>query len=279
MTVVTALLVSVTLASCGGGDEPAANLSEGGELAARLPADDALNIAIVDVSAVRESLGMKAGSAPPTASDADDLAFLGETGPALGILEAGRVPAPVVDGIIERASAIASVTGDRAATAISTSEDVAAFEELLRSSGLQEEDAAFVPPDGTYAIATGEGVIAVAEDAGGATAIVEETSGQLPEPLDQVDGDGQLVTLARFGAGCLDSVATSDSVGEDGEVAFFTDATPDSARIETTEGEPLQPRVVGDSARVHVAAAEDPSDEPPALQALTNLTINYDCDS
>ena len=254
-------------------------LTEGAELAARLPSDDALNIAIVDVDAVRESIGMEPGSTPPTGSAEDDLAFLGETGPALGYLQAGEIPTAIQDAALEQARAIATVTGDRAATAIATSTDIVEFENLLRSAGLQEEDAAFVPDDDGYAVAIGGGVIAIADDAGSAASIIEKTGGELPEPLDQIDGDGELVTLARFGASCVDSIATSDSVGEEGEVAFFTNATPDPARIETSEPPPETPRIVGDSARVKIAAAANPSQGPPAVQALTNLAVSYDCDS
>lgn len=254
------------------------NLSESAELAARLPSDGALNIAIADVDAIRASIGMKPGTAPPTRSDEDDLTFLAETAPALGILGTGDVPPPIVDAVLERASSIASVTGDRAATAISAPGD-RTFEGLLRATGLREDDAAFVAEDDAYAVAIGDGVIAIAEDGGAAKSIVDESDGDLPDPLNQIDGDGELITLARFGASCLDWVATSDSVGANGEIAFFTNASPDPDRIETTRLPPREPRIVGDSARIEVPAARDPSEEPPALMALIDHLVDYDCGS
>lgn len=277
-TLVTFLAASLAFASCGGEETDTRDLSEGAALAARLPSDGALNIAIADVDAIRSSIGMKPGTAPPTQSDEDDLTFLAETAPALGILGTGDVPPPVVDAALERASSIASVTGDRAATAISAQSDET-FEGLLRATGLRENDAAFVAENDAYAVAIGDGVIAIAEDGGAARSIIEETGDDLPDPLMQIEGDGELVTLARFGASCLDWVATSDSVGATGEVAFFTNASPDPERIETTGLPPGKPRIVGDSARVEVPAARGPSEEPPALLALIDHLVDYDCDA
>jgi hypothetical protein len=267
------------LAGCGGGgNEKPDGLSDGAHLAARLPTDSALNIAMVDVDAVQSSLGMGPKAAPPTGSTESDQAFLGETGPALGIVQGGHVPTPIADALITQAHSVASVTGDRAVTAISTSTGPAAFEDLLRKSGLVEDDnSTFVPEDGTYAIAIGDGVIAIAESPGDARSVIEQTDGEVPHALDEMDGDGQLVTLARYGANCIDSIATSDSVQRPGEVAFFTSATPDAAKVVSTDSKAEDPHVVGDSARLTIAAANDPSQEPPALKALLDLEVDYDC--
>ena len=268
------------LLGCGGaGDEKPAGLSNGAHLAARLPTDDALNIAVVDVNAVRRGLGMGARAAPPTGSRGHDQAFIGETGPALGILQGGVVPAPIVDNLLTQARSVASVTGDRAATAISTRDDPARLESLLRSSGLKEEDeSVFVPEDGTYAIAIGARVIAIAESPGDARSILEETDGEVPQALKQIDGDGDLVTVARFGARCIDSIGTSDTVRKAGEVSFFTSTTPDPSRVVSSDEPAAAPHVVGDSARVEVPAAKHPSGEPPALKALESVAVDYDCD-
>jgi hypothetical protein len=274
-------LAAALLAGCGGGgNEKPEGLSEGAHLAARLPTDNALNIAMVDVDGVRRTLGMGPKAAPPTGSTEDDQAFLGETGPALGILQGGHVPTPIADELVVQAHSIASVTGDRAVTAVSTTTDPAPFEDMLRKAGLVQEDDStptFVPEDGTYAIAIGDGVIAIAETPGDARSVIEQTDGEVPHALDEIDGDGQLVTLARFGANCIDSIATSDSVHRPGEVAFFTSATPDAAKIVSTDPEAGEPQVVGDSARITLAAADDPSQEPPALKALLEMKVDYDC--
>lgn len=275
------VFAAAVLTGCGGGgNERPDGLSDGAHLASRLPTDDALNIAMVDVDAVRHSLGMGPRAAPPTGSKDDDQTFIGETAPALGIVQGGDVPTPITDALLARAHSVASVTGDRAATAISTSEGPAGFEDLLRASGLKEEDdATFVAEDSSYAITVGDGVIAVAETPGDARSIIEQTDGEVPRALDEIDGDGQLVTLARFGASCVESIGTSDSVRRTGEVSFFTSASPDASRVITTDEDPAaSPRVVGDSARITVAAADDPSEEPPALTALETRRVEYDCD-
>lgn len=275
---VPVLAFVLPVVGCGGGGSGDEAVSESLALAARLPSDGALNVGIVDVDAVRESLGFDPGTTPPTASPDDDLRFFKETGPALGILQGGNVPSPVVKAALAEAQVVASVTGDTAATAISSSSDPASFEDVMTSSGMQEEDGAFVPDDGSFAMAVGDGLIGIAETPGDASAIIDDTSTEVPEPLDQIDGDGELITLARFGASCLDSVTTSDSLGKEGEVAFFTIAEPDPTRIETTETLPEEPTVRGESVRVKVAATKNPAQEPPAYGSLSNLSVSYDCE-
>ncbi|MBA2523933.1 MAG: hypothetical protein H0V25_11490 [Solirubrobacterales bacterium] len=262
---------------CGGHGDPPRHLSEGAELATRLPSDEALNIGIVDLDAIRDQLGLAPGSSPPSGS-ADDVTFLSEAGPALGFLDSGDVPQPVVESVLEQAHSIASVTGDQAATAVSTSGDPAALEELMRANGLREEDAAFVPEDGAYAIAVANGVVAIAESPGDAASITEKSDGNLPDQLIQIDGQGDVTTLARFGTSCVDSVGTTDALDSAGEVAFFTDAEPDPARIVVTGDPDAVARAVGDSARVRVPAAKEPDGHPAAYQALSRLSVSYDCD-
>ena len=268
------------LSGCGGGGDVTEKHSEGVELAARLRSDDALNIAIANVTGIRRSLGMNTGAIPPTGSDDDDLVFLDEVGPALGIVRSGSFPRPIVDEALRRARWIAGVAGDQGATAISVSGDAADFGPMLTAAGLQEGDGEYVAPDDRYAIALGDGLVVFADDPGDAKPVIERDDGQVPAELDQLDGDGQLITLARFGADCIDAVATADTPGKDGEIAFFTTATPDPEKItgpgtdELTGG-----RVVSDSARVRVPAAREPADEPPALTALRSFSVDYDCDA
>lgn len=268
------------LGGCGGGGGGVTEKhSQGVELAAQLRGDDALNIAIADVTGIRRTLGMKSGAIPPTRSDDDDLVFLDEIGPALGILRGGSFPRPIVDEAVQRAGWIAGVAGDQGATAISISGDAADFEPMLIAAGLELSDGEYVAPDDQYAIALGDGLIVFADDPGDAKAVVERDDGNVPAELDQLDGDGQLITLARFGADCIDAVATADTPGKAGEIAFFTTATPDPDKITGTGNETVRARVVGDSARVRVPAATEPGDEPPALTALRNFSVDYDCDA
>ena len=271
--------MTLAIGGCGGGgSESPDQLSAGGELAAHLPADGALNIAVVDVDAIRRSLGLKPGSAPPTGSESNDVAFYNETNPALLAMRSEMPPA-ITTALLAKAHAIASVSGDQAATAISTGAGASESEGLLRSAGMTEEGSAFVSADGGFAIAVSGGLIGIAADAGDARSIVEDPTGDVPSSLAQVDGDGELVTLARFGARCLESIATSDSVDEPGQVVFFTTATPDPARVRSTLQRPTQPRVVGDSVRVAIPAAVDARVGPPALRALSDHRVDYDCGS
>jgi hypothetical protein len=269
----------LALAGCGGGgDDPPERLDEIGHLAARLPTGDALNIAVVDVAAVRRAIGMEPGAAPPTGSKEDDQEFLAETNPAMGIIQSVGFPTVIGDDLTARARLVASVTGDRDATAIATTRPVGTIVPLLREQGLEEEDdSTWVAPDGTYAVALGDHLVGVAESAGDARSIIERTDGEVPDSFEQIDGDGQLVTLARFGASCVDSIGTSDSLHRPGEVSFFTSATPDATRVTTRDEPASEPRVEGDSARVGVQAADDPADEPPALHALEARRVDYDC--
>lgn len=277
---VTLLAVAaLAVSGCGGGEEEPDDLRDGAGLASRLPIDDALNIAIVDLAAVRRSVGMAPHEAPPTGDQDADEAFLAEAGPALGMVQGGAIPNLIEDALVRRADAVASVTGDKAVTAISTPLRPGEIRGLLRSNALEEgDDQTWVAEDGTFAIAFGPGVVAVAETPGDARSVIERTDGKIPRTLGQIQGDGQLVTLARFGASCVDSIGTSDSLNRPGEVSFFTNATPDAARVISRDEPPARPRVVGDSARVSVHAADVPGREPPALRALEAGRVDYDCD-
>lgn len=276
---VAALALIAALAGCGGGDEEEkAARSEGVELAARLPSNDALNIAIADVKAIRKTLGMPPGAIPPTDSDDDDLVFLDVIGPALGVVSSGEFPQPVVDEALRRADWIAGVAGDKGVTAFATTGGSAGLEAMMMEAGLSEDDGEYVPEDNDFAIAIGDDVIAFADDPGDAKPAVEDDPGDSPEELDELDGEGELVTLARFGDSCVEAVATIDTPGEPGEIAFFTTATPDPSKI-TAEGlSTTGSRIHGDSARVTIPAAQDPIDEPPALLALQTFMVDYDCD-
>jgi hypothetical protein len=269
----------LVLPGCGGGgDDPPEQLDEIGHLAARLPTGDALNIAAVDVAAVRRAIGMGPDVAPPTGSREDDQEFLAETNPAMGIVQSVGFPTIIGDELTARARLVASITGDHDATAIATTQPVGTIVPLLRDQGLEEgDDSTWVAPDGTYAVALGDHLVGVAESAGDARSIIERTDGEVPDAFEQIDGDGQLVTLARFGASCVDSIGTSDSLRRPGEVSFFTNASPDATRIITKDEPASAPRVDGDSARVGVQAAADPSEEPPALNALEDHRVDYDC--
>jgi len=272
-----ALLIAVT--GCGGGDEEERTAhSEGVALAARLPSDDALNIAIADVTAIRRTLGMRAGAIPPTSSDEDDLAFLNEVSPALGVVASGEFPKPVVDAALRRAGWIAGVAGDEGVTAFKISGDAADLKPMLRDAGMKPDDGEWVAADNEFAIAIGDGLLAFADDPGDARPVVADDPGDPPEELDQLDGDGELITLARFGAACIDAVATIDTPGLAGEVAFFTTATPDPDRVKGDGIATGRARVVGDAVRVPIRAAADPSGEPPALLALQADKLDYDCD-
>ncbi len=278
---VAAILISaVALAGCGGGEDPESmTRGEGIELAARLPSDDALNIAIADVAGIRESIGMKPGTIPPSGNDDHDLVFLDEIKPALGIVVSGAFPQPIVDEAMRRATWVAGVAGDKGVTAIAIEGDPADFEALLTEAGLTEDDGEWVAGDDDYAIAIGEGLIVFADDPGDAKPVIENDDSDPPEELDQLDGDGQLITLSRFGADCVDAIATTDTPGENGEVAFFTTATPDPGKITGDGVNGDRTRTEGDSARVSIPAAEDPIDEPPALRVLQVFGIDYDCDA
>ncbi len=269
----------IALAGCGGGGERrAATRSEGVALAARLPSDDALNIAIADVAAIRKTLGMPAGAIPPTRSDEDDLIFLNEIAPALGVVASGEFPQPIVDAALKRAGWVAGVAGDEGVTAFKVSGDTSDFKPMMRDAGIKFEDGEWVAEDNEFAIALGDGLIAFADDPGDAEPVVDDDPGEPPEELEQLDGDGELITLARFGAACIDAVATIDTPRLDGEIAFFTTATPDPGNVTSDGVATSRPRVVGDAIRVPVQAADDPAGEPPALLALQGDKVNYDCD-
>ncbi len=246
-------------------------------MAARLPTDGVLNVAWVDVADVRRSIGMKPEAVPPTTSDDADRTFIAEVEPALGILQSGRGPAPIVDGALAQADAVASVTGDRVATAVATSADTTGFEDLLRSTRLREEDSAFSADDGSFSVAVGEGLIAFAEDPDTARSTIESDGADLPDPLRELDTDAQLFTFARFASGCVSSIATADTVGEEGEVSFVSNAIPEATRVQSTGEPPRPPVVVGDAATVAVAAATGPDGEPPAVKALAEPSVDYDC--
>ena len=273
-------LTAIALAGCGGGggDDELVH-GPGVELAARLPSDDALNIAIADVTAIRKHLDMKPHSIPPTDDDGADLAFLDEIGAALGIVSTGTFPQPIVDAALRRAGWIAGVAGDQGVTAISIGGNGAGLRSMLAEAGLQEEDGEWVQEDGDYAIALGDGLIVFADDPGDAKPVIEDDPDDVPDQLAALDGDGDLITLARFGADCVEAVGTADTPGEDGEVAFFTTATPDPDKITSDSDEIGKGRVVGDSARAQVAAAADPAGEPPALRAVQQFDVHYDCDA
>lgn len=190
------------------------------------------------------------------------------------------MPSLIEDALVQGADAVASVSGDETVTAVSTDLRPSGMRDLLRSNGLEEQDdRTWVDEEGRYAIAFGPGVVAVAETPGAARSVIERTDGEIPRALAQIQGDGQLVTLARFGANCVESIGTSDSLHRPGEVSFFTSATPDADRIVSRDDPPSPPRVVGDSARVTVHSAERPTQEPPALKALEAGRIDYDCDA
>lgn len=246
-------------------------------LAARLPSDNALNIAIADVTAIRRTLGMPPGSIPPTRSGDDDVAFLDEVTPALGVVGSGEFPQPIVDAALKRAGWVAGVAGDEGVTAFAVSGETRDFRNMLRDAGLRPDDGEYVAEGGEFAIALGDGVIAFADDPGDAASVIDDEPGDPPEELEQLDGDGELITLARFGASCIDAVATIDTPGHDGEVAFFTTATPDPGKITTKRIPAPQARVTGDSARVRIPAARRPTEEPPALKALQGSEVDYDC--
>ncbi len=171
------------------------------------------------------------------------------------------------------------MAGDRGVTAFEVSGDTAGFEPLLRAAGLTEEDGEWVDEDGGIAIALGDGLVVFADDPGDARSVVEDDPGDAPEELEQLDGEGELITLARFGADCVDVIATIDTPGEEGEVAFFTTATPDSSKITGDGLATTRTRVEGDSARITIPVAREPIDEPPALTALQELKVDYDCDA
>ena len=266
------------LGGCGGGDEDEpAHHSRGIALAARLPSDDALNIAVADVAAIRRALGMRPGSIPPTRSDDDDLVFLDEIGPALGVVQSGEFPRPVVDAAMRRARWIAGVAGDEGVTAFAIDGDSADLESTLTAAGMVEDGGEYVPEDGDFAVALGKGLVVFADDPGDAKPVVEKEDGKAPEELVQLDGDGDLITLARFGAACVDAVGTADTPGKPGEIAFFTTATPDASNITSDAPEAVPTRVTGDSARITIPKAQEPQDEPPALLALQSFKIDYDC--
>jgi hypothetical protein len=277
--VALAAVAALLIAGCGSGEEEPDDLHGGAGLASRLPTDDALNIAIVDLAAVRRSLGMPPHAAPPTGEQDVDQTFLSETGPALGMLQGGMIPNLIEDALVRDADTVASVSGDKAVTAISTTAGPGSMSDLMRSNGLEEQDDdVWVAADGSYAIAFGPGVVGLAESPGDARSVVERTDGKIPKALAEIQRDGQLVTLARFGASCVESIGTSDSIHRPGEVSFFTSATPDASRIVTKDEPASEPRVVGDSARVTLHAADRPGGEPPALKALEAERVDYDCD-
>lgn len=268
----------IALAGCGGGDGgKVAAHGEGVELAARLPSDDALSIAIADVTAIRNTLGMRAGAIPPTSSDGNDLVFLSEISPALGVVASGEFPQPVVDAALKRAGWVAGVAGDEGVTAFAVSGDTSDFKAMLRDAGMKENDGEWVAEDNEFAIALGDGLMAFADDPGDAKPVVADQPGDPPEELAQLDGDGELITLARFGAACIDAVATIDTPGLDGEIAFFTTATPDPGKVTSDGIATARPRVVGDAVRVPIPAADHRTGEPPALLALQSDKIDYDC--
>lgn len=270
--------VLAVFTGCGGGDaQEMADHSAGIELAARLPSDDALNVAVADVVAIRQALGMRPGSIPPTHSGEDDLVFLDEIAPALGVVQSGEFPRPVVDAAMRRARWIAGVAGDKGVTAFAIDGDSAELEPTLLAAGMVDDDGEYVAEDGAFAVALGDGLVVFADDPGDAKPVVEREDGEAPEELIQLDGDGDLITLARFGADCVDAVGTADSPGEPGEIAFFTTATPDTSKITSENPESGSTRITGDSARITIPAAADPQDNPPALQALQSFEVDYDC--
>lgn len=267
------------LGGCGGGTtDPQA--SQAAQLAARLPSDG-LTLAVVDVDAVRRALGFDPGTSPPGDSQRSDLSFLAETGPALGILGSGDVPSPVTKALLDGALAIASVAGDHAATAIHTASDGAELGDVMLAAGLRQEEEGFVNDDPPFAVAIAGDVVAIAESPGDAGAIVESDPSQIPEPLDQLDGEGDLISISRFGSDCLDFIASLDSPGQDGEVAFFPQTQPDPSKVQSAAAGigSGQARIDGDSVRVPVAAADDPAAEPVAYRALNSLSVDYDCDA
>jgi hypothetical protein len=267
------------VAGCGGGGDDGEPHSHGIELASRLPSDDALNVAIADVTAIRKSIGMAPGAVPPTKNDDHDLSFLDEISPALGVVGSGVFPQSIVDAALARTGWIAGVAGDEGVTAFSISGDSADLVGTLEAAGLKEDGGEYVDDDGNYAIALGDGLIVFADDPGDAEAVVDKDDGDVPEELVELDGDGQLITLSRFGADCVDAVATTDTPGENGEIAYFTTATPDPAKISGDGVNSDRTRIEGGSARVSIPAAESPADEPPALKALQTFAVDYDCDA
>lgn len=277
---VAAIALLIAFAGCGGSDaeKQAATHSPGLALAARLPSNDALNIAIADVTAIRKTLGMPAGSIPPTRSGDDDLVFLNEVTPALGVVGSGEFPQQIVDATLKRAGWVAGVAGDEGVTAFKVSGETTDFKPMLRDAGMKEDDGEWVADDKGFAIALGDGLIAFADDPGDAKPVVADDPGDPPEELNQLDGDGELITLARFGAACIDAVATIDTPGLDGEVAFFTTATPNPANVSAGSIDAARPRVVGAAVRVPILAASGPRGEPPALRALQRGKVDYDCD-
>lgn len=262
---------------CGGDEQGEPPRGPGVELAARLPSTDALNVAIADVDGIRAALGMPAGAIPPTKSGDDDIVFLDETAPALGIVTSGEFPQQVVDEALRRAGWVVGVAGDEGVTAITIDGGRAELREAMRDAGLSKDDGEYVPEDKGYAIALGDGLIAFADDPGDAEPVVADDPGDAPEELEQLDGDGALITLARFGADCVDAVATIDTPGRDGEIAIFTTATPDPDKVTTKGDRAADARAAGDSVRVTVPAAAEPHGEPPALLALQDSAVDYDC--
>lgn len=276
-----ALAIAVlTVTGCGGGsDKDPAERGAGIALAARLPSDNALYVTIADVAGIRKTLDMPKGAIPPTDDDETDLAFLREVDPALGILQSGTFPQSVVDEALSRSSFVASVAGDEGVTAFTISGDSSDFEPLLTQAGLTEDGDEWVADDDEFSIALGEGLVVFADDPGDAGPVVENDDADPPEELDQLDGDGELITFSKAGADCIKAVATTDTPGENGEVAFFTTATPDPSKITGAGVNEDRTRIENDSARVSIPRADEVTQEPPAFTALQNFSLSYDCDA
>jgi hypothetical protein len=276
------LAAATGMAGCGGGDG-VENASETEQLVARLP-EDALSLSFTDLDAVRADLSLPADFAPTggpeegTGGSAAAEAFVRATSGTLGGLPGGGSEA-LSSLRIDQAHLIAGVAGGHSATAITTSANPSEIEANLERDGLERDGDALVSEEGGFAVAIGDRIIGIAKNTDDAEAVLESPSHDPAFPVDEIDGDER--TFGRFGSECVEYVATGDTPGEPGEIAYFPVGTPDAGSVVPAGdagGRVGEPTVECDSVRVGIAAAGDPAMEPVASRALETFTVDYSCD-
>lgn len=276
------VIAAAYLAGCGGDDEiKGASATE--QLVARLP-DEALSLTFTDLDAVRAALSLPADFAPMSGPEAGTAgsgageAFLRATSRTLGGLPGGG-SAALSSLRIDQAHLIAGVAGGHSATVITTSANPSEVEANLERDGLERDGEALVSEEGGFAVAVGDRIIGVAKNADDAEAVLEAPSHEPAFPVDEVDGDER--EFVRFGSDCIEFVATGDSPGQPGEIAFFPVGAPDAENIVVTDDADERvgdPTVEGDSVRVEIDAGDDPAAEPVAGKALATFVVDYGCD-
>ncbi len=177
---------------------------------------------------------------------------------------------------MRRARWIAGVAGDEGVTAFAIDGDSADLENTLTTAGMVEDGGEYVPEDGDFAVALGQGLVVFADDPGDAKPVVEKEDGKAPE-LVQLDGDGDLITWPASAPPAWTRSAPLTTPGKPGEIAFF-DRDPRCLEHHLRRSRAGPTRVTGDSARITIPKAQEPQDEPPALLALQSFKIgDYDC--